>query len=155
RAKAQGSYLAIAHLHVRGEGAAGTLDQAVAIMLDAVPVGSGAVRTDHARSGPDDTRVLVVDQLTDQFLCLLQFAGEAGDLPDDLLQRLSGQAVGAEAKGDRPALDALHAVQRLTLHTTPPALRAPRPLHAVRPPNPHAGSPAAGHRSPRSEERRG
>src|SRR5690606_19359766 len=37
--------------------------------------------------------------------CILQLAGEAGDLPDDLLQRLSGQAVGAEAKGDRPALD--------------------------------------------------
>src|SRR5690606_5660069 len=56
------------------------LDRAVTIVLNIVPVGSRAVRTDHARAGPDETRVLVVDQLTDQFPRRLQLAGEAGDL---------------------------------------------------------------------------
>src|SRR5690606_33265557 len=122
RAKAQGSYLAIARRRIRDEGATGTLDQAVPIVLDSVPVGSRAIRTDHARAGPDGTRVLVVDQFTDQFPRLLQLAGEAGDF------------------------GGVHV--RVTSHTTPPALRAPRPPRAVRPPNLRAGSPAVAHRSP-------
>src|SRR5690606_28545634 len=70
----------MAHLRIRDEGAAGTLDRAVTIVLDIVPGGRRAIRTDQARAGPDDTRVLVIDQLTDQFPRLLQLAGEAGDL---------------------------------------------------------------------------
>src|SRR5690606_32478485 len=138
--------VAIAHLRIRDEGAAGTLDRAVTIVLDIVPGGRRAIRTDQARAGPDDTSVLVIDQLTDEFPRLLQLAGEAGDLPDDLLQRLAGQAVGAEAKGDRPALDALHAVQSLTRHSPPH--RSPRP--GVAPCAPRACAPVyAGRAMPR------
>src|SRR5690606_42021920 len=43
----------------------------------------------------------------------------------DALPIFSGQTVGAEAQGDRPAIDALHAVPPLILHRAPPCPRRP------------------------------
>src|SRR5690606_6399749 len=97
--------LAMAHLRVLGEGEAGTLDRAVPIVLDIVLVGSRAICADHARAGPDETRVLVVDQLTDQFPHLLQFAGEAGDL----ILRRALFPLQRHLRRPRGALDALAA----------------------------------------------
>src|SRR5690606_9701044 len=69
---------------------------------------------------PGEPCLVVAGQLPQQLARLLQLAGDAGDLPDDLLKRFASQAVGAEAQGDRPALDALHAVQFLSRHRSPP-----------------------------------
>src|SRR5690606_27757723 len=115
----RGSFCA---LRVRvGEEMAGTRDRTFAVVQYRVSRPTVAVDAAPATI-PGEPCLVVAGQLPQQLPRLLQVAGEAGDL------------------------DGVHV--RVTRHTTPPALRAPRPPRPSRPPNPHAGSPAAGHRSP-------
>src|SRR5690606_30735899 len=111
-------------LRVCGEGAAGTFDRAVTIVLDIVPVGSRAIRADHARASPDDTRILVVDQLTDQFPRRLQFAGEAGDLGGGVSTTVRAAGVVEHRSGQGNAL---------TYHRSPPRTSPPAASPACMP----------------------
>src|SRR5690606_9706095 len=107
----RGSFCA---LRVRvGEEMAGTRDRTFAVVQYRVSRPTVAVDAAPATI-PGEPCLVVACQLPQQLRRRLQLAGDAGDLPDDLLQRFASQAVGAEAQGDRPALDALHAVQFLS-----------------------------------------
>src|SRR5690606_6304769 len=71
--------LAIAHLRVLGEGAAGANDRAVTVMADGVQT-VAAVRAHRPLSEPYKTGVLAIDQFADYLPRLLQLAGEAGNV---------------------------------------------------------------------------
>src|SRR5690606_35989332 len=112
-------------LRVRSEGAAGTLDRAVTTVLDIVQVASRAIRTDHARAGPDETRVLVIDQLANQFPRRLQLAGEAGDL--------GGVQVGPDVLDAGRALRLAFRLGRPSVERPDVFLAPEPPFRAVRP----------------------
>src|SRR5690606_41922745 len=102
----RGSFCA---LRVRvGEEMAGTRDRTFSVVQYRVSRPTVAVDAAPATI-PGEPCLVVAGQLPQQLPRLLQLAGEATNLPDHLLQRLSCQAIGAQAQGDRPALAELHA----------------------------------------------